>query len=98
MENEILRGICLTCANARGCTFPRSEQPALTCDEFDGYDGRAFTAVGAGAAECSGRGWNPRVMEPVYTGPRGLCRNCENMKDCLFPKGEVGVWLCEEYR
>ena len=28
----------------------------------------------------------------------GLCMDCENVRTCVFPKPEGGVWHCEEYR
>ena len=28
---------------------------------------------------------------------KGICRNCANLKDCLHPKPEGGLWRCEEY-
>jgi hypothetical protein len=29
--------------------------------------------------------------------PLGLCINCANLRDCMLPKHEGGVWHCEEY-
>ena len=29
--------------------------------------------------------------------PKGICRNCANLEDCLHPKPVGGIWRCEEY-
>ena len=44
----------------------------------------------------SERGERPRSDE--CESKQGLCENCANRDDCLFPRPEGGVWHCEEYQ
>jgi hypothetical protein len=30
-------------------------------------------------------------------GVKGICTNCERVRDCKLPKAPTGVWHCEEY-
>jgi len=36
------KGLCISCINDKGCTFPRSF-PVLQCEEFSDYDPRVAT-------------------------------------------------------
>jgi hypothetical protein len=94
-EDRLFQGLCLTCQNAPGCTFPRDRaRPIWQCEEFTG-DGKPSERV------------SPEGVVPPRTGMveaereggawMGLCKNCANRQDCRYPKPEGGVWRCEEY-
>lgn len=36
-------------------------------------------------------------INAILGSAKGLCRNCENSKKCMYSKTESGVWHCEEY-
>ena len=84
-----VRGLCGTCRNAPGCTFPRTaSEPVIECLEFDG-ESRVENMHPAAA-----RSGNSR---PVVRG-HGLCPWCDKRSVCTFPKPAGGVWFCEEYQ
>ena len=84
-------GLCGTCRNAPGCTFPRSAAvPVMECLEFDG-ESRTENAPPM----------KERPRAPMSdTTPRehGLCPWCDRRPACVFPKPAGGVWFCEEYQ
>ena len=100
-EERQLQGLCLSCAYASGCTYPRDpERPILQCDECDAGDFHTLTV-------CP----EPFPTEIVTLLParslsvqqktesvKGLCGLCEDRSTCTYPKPEGGVWHCEEYR
>jgi hypothetical protein len=87
-ERKEYQGLCTSCRNAAGCTYPRdSDRAVVQCEEFEGYEPlqrRAPSQTSAAKPEDSGK----------Y---KGLCVNCENRQHCTFPKPEGGVLHCEEY-
>ncbi len=79
-------GLCATCKLAATCTFPRKPgHPVRFCDEFDGE-----VKVEASKPKAS-----PKKV--TVNELKGLCRLCDKAATCTFPKGEGGVWHCEEY-
>ena len=89
-EVPSIEGLCRTCSNAQGCTFPRDpSRPVWSCEEFNG-----------GELDSS----DPPTLEgrtvPEITGEatdlKGLCRECANRFTCCYPKPVGGVWHCEE--
>ena len=94
--SKMFPGLCLSCMNASGCTFPREPgRPIWQCEEFIGFEphlernsceGGFPTRTGLIREEKDGEGWI------------GLCTNCENRKTCKFPKPDSGVWHCDEYQ
>jgi hypothetical protein len=79
-------GLCATCKLAATCTFPRQPgHPVRFCDEFDGE-----VKVEASKPKAS-----PKKV--TVNELKGLCRLCDKAAACTFPKGEGGVWHCEEY-
>jgi len=95
-ENMRYLGLCSTCKNALTCTFLRDpDEPVFFCEEFE-IEKTSFIktpvkkplpATDAAAAK-----------DKDSTKFIGLCSDCENRRTCAFPKGEGGVWHCEEYR
>ena len=93
---KVFPGLCLSCRKATDCTFPREPgRPIWQCEEFTGFEshperksceGYVPSRSGLIPEEREGGGWF------------GLCTNCENRKDCNFPKPDGGVWHCDEYR
>jgi hypothetical protein len=79
-------GLCATCKLASTCTFPRKPgHPVRFCDEFDGEQ-----KVEAAKPKASAKKVTVNEL-------KGLCRLCDKAATCTFPKGEGGVWHCEEY-
>jgi len=79
-------GLCSTCKLTATCTFPRRPgHPVRFCDEFEGEQKVEAT--------------KPKVSTKKVTENdlKGLCRLCDKAATCTFPKGEGGVWHCEEY-
>jgi hypothetical protein len=94
-ENMRYFGLCISCRNASSCTFPRDPaRPAFYCEEFE-IDTTTLIK-------------SPGKDQPLVAGPDafdkdsmkfiGLCSDCEDRKNCAFPKPEGGIWHCEEYR
>jgi hypothetical protein len=95
MQNTLIRtaafstGLCGTCRNAPGCTFPRTAGvPVVECLEFDGESKVESAPVGR------------PVRTRLETTPRehGLCPWCDKRPTCVFAKPAGGVWFCEEYQ
>ena len=40
------KGLCSTCVNEKGCTFPR-KFPVLQCEEFTGYEPKPRRPIAA---------------------------------------------------
>ena len=96
VENNKYRGLCSTCKNAPGCTFPKNRQkPSLYCEEFEIDISPSVKTAG-----------KDKSLAIASVGPEnedsgkfiGLCSNCDNCRTCVFPKPEGGIWHCEEYQ
>ncbi len=89
-EEGLYGGLCATCVNASGCTFPRDPgRPILFCDEFEvpwKIPTRPFTLVIS----------TPELEDSETTELKGLCRQCAIRITCRYPKPEGGVWYCDE--
>jgi hypothetical protein len=89
-EEELYGGLCATCVNASGCTFPRDPgRPILSCDEYelpDTLPARAFAPVIPA----------PDHEDAENMELKGLCRQCAIRITCRYPKPEGGVWHCDE--
>ena len=95
-DNIKCRGLCFTCKNALGCTFPKDTQRSvLNCEEFEA-DARPLAKT---TGEVKSSATALVDCEDEDSGKFiGLCSNCDNRRSCVFPKPEGGVWHCEEYR
>ena len=93
--NRVYAGLCLTCQNAPGCTFPRDPaKPVWQCEEFVGEE----KAPERRSVEGYGPSRTGMTEAEKETGCWiGLCKNCANRETCTFPKPEGGVWRCEEF-
>jgi hypothetical protein len=91
-------GICTTCNYAANCAHRiRNADVAIwECDNYDDYVPEA-EGVNHGAAGIPRAAVQASAGELDVAEYRGLCKNCERRKDCLYPKPEAGVWHCEEY-
>jgi len=94
-------GLCSTCEKASRCTFPRDpRRPVRHCDEFDGGCGPSAAL----AREERELGGSPAAAAGTATGGtdkcryKGLCKTCELLPSCTYPKPEGGVWHCDEYK
>ncbi|MFC1724759.1 hypothetical protein ACFL4T_03965 [candidate division KSB1 bacterium] len=82
--------LCSLCMGDATCTFPRKPgKPVLFCEEFKEYPSKEVK-VGPKKESIDKTRTDDRVS-------KGLCCNCENRLNCIFPKPEGGVWHCEEY-
>ena len=95
LGNVKYRGLCSTCKNAPGCTFPRDRnKPVLHCEEFDTGE---LPLTESSAKDRSRPSLSSATKERDSTQFIGLCSTCEKRETCTFPKSEGGVWHCEEY-
>ena len=79
-------GLCSTCKLSATCTFPRQAgRPVRFCDEFEGEQ-----KVETAKPQTS-------IRKITANNLKGLCRLCDKVATCTFPKAEGGVWHCEEY-
>lgn len=89
-EENLYGGLCATCLNANGCTFPRAPGRAiLSCDEFEvpgTLPTRSFASVIP----------TPEAEEADKAELKGLCRHCAIRITCRYPKPPGGVWHCDE--
>lgn len=87
--------ICSSCKHSTYCTYPKDQRrPVIQCNEFTGR--RDFQVViKAPLTNASSNEMIASTENDVKF--KGLCKNCDNRKDCTFPKHEGGVWHCTEY-
>jgi len=104
MEMPKYGGLCSNCKNASTCTYPKEPgQPVWYCCERDGYEeseGSVSLAL-LPSSTVSLRSIKSQADSKAGLSDvkyKGLCRNCENLERCTFPKPEEGVWHCEEYK
>ena len=93
-DSNTIRGLCLTCNNAKTCIFRISDVNRYIwyCELFDCYvqdEELPQTVTKTNVAEAE---------KDIYGNFEGLCMNCENRNTCTFPKPAGGIWHCEEYR
>ena len=88
--------LCSSCKHASTCTFPRDPQrPLFYCEEFE----IEMTPHTQTAGDDKGRPMIPDIAEIKGTTQFvGLCCDCENRQNCIFPKPEGGIWHCQEYQ
>jgi len=92
-------GLCATCRNASGCTFPRdSRRPVLLCDEYEPVASALKSDGCKGKPQSNAPICRPQLKDDDSWKRMGLCVNCEGRDTCTFPKPEGGVWHCEEYQ
>jgi hypothetical protein len=83
-------GLCATCARAPDCRHRRGTAAAvLQCGEFEGV----LAPRGNPGPRPA-----PAVVAAARNPAAGLCSTCEVFATCMFPRGEGGVWRCEEFR
>lgn len=85
-------GICPSCENFVLCSYTQGSRESVTfCEEF--ISSRITTTTKFAGIH---RGTH---REKAYSKEyRGLCANCENLDDCVFPKDQAGIWHCENYK
>jgi len=83
-------GICISCDEGDKCTYPKNEEnPTIHCEEFKQPESsKPKKCNDKPCAENSD-------TDKAY---KGLCKNCENRKQCNLPRPEGGVLHCQEYR
>lgn len=103
-EIKTYRDFCENCTHFPTCTYPKiNGRPIYYCSEHEAWKeclGEVSLALlkSKKGAPPSGRpGSENPEKEKENVELRGLCINCENRKDCTFPKPPGGVWHCEEY-
>lgn len=84
-----LEGICLTCKNNSSCIYIKNGKgPVQYCEEFEVYSYRPVIEN----IPIFRR--TPKEEKPAL---KGICKNCDNRKDCMNAKPERIIWHCEEY-
>ena len=82
--------LCSICMGYATCTFvKKTGKPVLFCEEF-----KEYPSQGKKLEQKKESADKTKINDQVY---KGLCCNCENRENCMFPKPEGGVWHCEEY-
>ncbi len=85
------RGLCPYCAISEGCTYKKSARaPVRFCEEFVGLRPPKAPAAPAPKVAVAQECREPNTL-------KGLCRDCQHVEYCTFPKPEGGVWHCEEF-
>ncbi len=93
------KGLCLNCDNASNCTFPRyPEKPVLQCEEYVCSPTRMEKNVAKERYLPTDSEVKSITDEEKLGKYRGLCVNCDMRETCTYPKGEGGVWHCENYQ
>ena len=94
-EAKKYQGLCTTCKNAPTCTFIRNQDvPIVQCEEFECETAPKKEFV---EKDCPPKIILSKIDKKDEGKYKGLCSDCENRKECTFPKQEGGVWHCEEY-
>lgn len=84
---EIDTGLCLNCIHNLNCTLKRyATDKIVACEEYDFEGGTNLKLHHTPKAESSA---SAQLL--------GLCSNCDIRTQCTLPRGEAGVWHCEEY-
>ncbi len=88
--------LCSSCKHASTCTFPKDpKRPSFYCEEFE----IEMTPQMHTAGSENQHSQTPETADLNGTTKLiGLCFDCENRQNCIFPKPEGGVWHCQEYR
>ncbi len=88
-------GLCRSCVNAAGCTFPRSPDHIIrSCEEFVGADGPRSAEAPVGDGPTFLAAGHPG--EAATAELKGLCGQCTRRTTCAYPKPAGGVWHCDE--
>jgi len=100
VERYELKGLCMTCNHAGFCLhLARSAGRTWSCEDFD--DGPPAAPLRARRADATPPNPPAAAEENTEATPAepapGLCANCMNLSTCNLPKGEGGIWHCEEY-
>jgi len=90
--------ICSICKNTPTCVIPRDpNRPLLYCDEYELSKpvpkSIQTVLISSYAAKVKNKSEEAKGSESY----KGLCKLCDKLETCTFPKPEGGVWHCEEY-
>ena len=92
-------GLCSYCKSAPNCTFTRDpNRPVCECDEFVGFTYASVGIPNQKNASLKHLSKNPLPSEDPFHLYKGLCSQCEERANCIYPKPEGGVWHCDEFR
>ena len=96
IDNNRYPTLCSSCKHASTCTFPKDpERPSFYCEEFE-------IEVAPKMQTAGGEKQQPVTPDTgKFKGKTqfvGLCCDCENRHNCIFPKPDGGIWHCQEYR
>ncbi|MBA7656392.1 hypothetical protein ES703_64316 [subsurface metagenome] len=93
------KGLCSNCDNASTCTFPGyPERPVLQCEEYVCSPIPIIKNVDKERYQSTRSQVKSIINEEKLGKYKGLCVNCDFRKTCMYPKGEGGVWHCENYQ
>jgi hypothetical protein len=92
-------GLCSYCKSAPICTYTRDpNRPVCECEEFSAF---TYTPVRVPNQKKISLKHFPKkrsTSKGLFQRYRGLCGDCEERVNCVYPKPEGGVWHCEEFR
>ncbi|MFH1861543.1 MAG: hypothetical protein ABH878_01920 [bacterium] len=89
------RGLCVSCEHQENCKFRIDpEKTVVFCEEFELKMEPMISITEASSVPVEKIETNPAEEVKLY---KGLCANCENRQNCIFPQPAGGVWHCEEY-
>ena len=93
MERLIAASLCANCKHQNDCVYLlKASSPIIECELHEcGLSSKPRLVVVKNQA--------PSELAESFAGdgPLGLCINCANLRVCMLPKHEGGVWHCEEY-
>ena len=83
-------GICTNCLQNMDCA-PRQnpDKPILFCEQFEVF------ASPPEKLEVKRDDVKSKEYDNNFL---GLCKNCDDRVDCMYPKPESGIWHCEAYQ
>ena len=88
------RGICWVCVYGGDCTLAANhDRPVIQCAQFEPFPAPSGETAGQPIETRQ----KPSAVVTDSVEYLGLCKTCENRADCTFPRGEGGVWHCDEY-
>jgi len=92
-------GLCSYCKSAPNCTFVRNpDRPVCECEEFDESIYAPVRVPNQKNVLLKNLSNSPSTSEDPFHLYKGLCSQCEERANCIYPKPEGGVWHCEEFR
>jgi hypothetical protein len=93
MERLMAASLCANCKHQSDCVYLlKASSPIIECELHEcGLSSKPRLAV------VKMQILSDTAEQIAANEPLGLCINCANLRICMLPKHEGGVWHCEEY-